>query len=226
MRPVMAVRAAQSGLGLLLGLLVLAAPGKAATVNSPDVGSPPTSVGTEPAGEETVTLGGGCFWCLEAVFTELKGVRSVESGYSGGKVAQPSYEDVCTGTTGHAEVVRITFDPRVISLHDLLTVFFTVHDPTTLNRQGSDVGTQYRSVIFYQDDAQKAVAQTVLKEVSAEKVWDRPLVTQLAPFEAFYKADGYHQDYYESNPNQPYCRIVIEPKVRKFRETFKDRLLQ
>jgi peptide-methionine (S)-S-oxide reductase len=212
---------ATSGLGLLLGLLALAAQGKAAIVSIPDVGTPPTSVG-----EETVVLGGGCFWCLEAVFTELKGVRSVESGYSGGRVARPSYEEVCTGTTGHAEVVRVAFNPRVISLHDLLSIFFTVHDPTTLNRQGSDAGTQYRSVIFYQGDEQKAVAQAALKEVSAEKIWNRPLVTQLAPFEAFYKAEGHHQGYYENNPNQPYCRIVIEPKVRKFRETFKDRLAQ
>jgi peptide-methionine (S)-S-oxide reductase len=210
-----------STLGLLLGLLALAAQGKAAIVNTPDVRPSQASVG-----EETVILGGGCFWCLEAVFTELKGVRAVESGYSGGKVAKPSYEEVCTGTTGHAEVVRIAFDPRVISLHDLLTVFFTVHDPTTLNRQGSDAGTQYRSVIFYQGDEQKVVAQAVLKEVSADKIWDRPLVTQIVPFEAFYKAEGYHQDYYASNPKQPYCRIVIEPKVRKFRETFKDRLVR
>jgi peptide-methionine (S)-S-oxide reductase len=210
-----------STLGLLLGLLALAAQGKAAIVHSPGVGIPPAA-----AGEETVVLGGGCFWCLEAVFTELKGVRAVESGYSGGKVVRPSYDEVCTGTTGHAEVVRITFDPRVISLHDLLSVFFTVHDPTTLNRQGSDIGAQYRSVIFYQNDEQKAVAQAVLKEISADRIWDRPLVTQLAPLEAFYKAEGYHQDYFENNSSQPYCRIVIEPKVRKFREMFKDRLVQ
>jgi peptide-methionine (S)-S-oxide reductase len=210
-----------SSLGLLLGLLALAAQGKAAIVNSPDVGTPLTAVH-----EETVVLGGGCFWCLEAVFPELKGVRSVESGYSGGKAAKPSYEEVCAGTTGHAQVVRVVFDPRVISLHDLLSVFFTVHDPTTLNRQGSDVGTQYRSVIFYQGDKQKAAAQAVLKEISAEKIWNRPLVTQLTPFEAFYKAEGHHQGYYENNPNQPYCRIVIEPKVRKFREEFRDRLVQ
>jgi peptide-methionine (S)-S-oxide reductase len=215
------MRSTMSTLGLLLGLLALAAQGKAAIVHSPGVGIPPTAVS-----EETVVLGGGCFWCLEAVFTQLKGVRTVESGYSGGNVMKPSYEEVCTGTTGHAEVVRIAFDPRVISLHDLLSVFFTVHDPTTLNRQGSDVGTQYRSVIFYLGDEQRTVAQTVLKEISAEKIWGRPLVTQIAPLEAFYKAEGYHQSYFENNSNQPYCRIVIEPKVRKFREMFKDRLVQ
>jgi peptide-methionine (S)-S-oxide reductase len=215
------MRSAMSALGLLLGLLALAVQGKAAIVSRPDVEMSPPAVG-----EEVIVLGGGCFWCLDAVFTELTGVRSVESGYSGGKVAKPSYEEVCTGTTGHAEVVRVTFDPRVISLHDVLSIFFTVHDPTTLNRQGSDVGTQYRSAIFYQGDEQKAVAQAVLKEVSAEKIWDRPLVTQLAPFEAFYKAEGYHQGYYENNPNQPYCRIVIEPKVRQFREHFKDRRIR
>lgn len=215
------MRSTMSTLGLLLGLLALAAQGKAAIVHSPGVGIPPAA-----AGEETVVLGGGCFWCLEAVFTELKGVRTVESGYSGGNVAKPSYEEVCTGTTGHAEVVRIAFDPRVISLHDLLSVFFTVHDPTTLNRQGSDIGAQYRSVIFYLGDEQRVIAQAVLKEISAEKIWDRPLVTQLAPLEAFYKAEGYHQGYFEKNSNQPYCRIVIEPKVRKFREMFRDRLVQ
>ena len=213
------MRSAMSGLGVLLGFFALVAQGKAAIVSSPDVGIQRTS-----AREESVVLGGGCFWCLDAVFTELKGVRSVESGYSGGKIAKPSYEEVCTGTTGHAEVVRVEFDPRIISLHDVLLVFFTVHDPTTLNRQGSDAGTQYRSVIFYQGDEQKAVAQAVLKEISAEKIWKRPLVTQLIPFETFYKAEGYHQGYFESNPDQPYCRIVIEPKVRKFREAFKDRL--
>jgi methionine-S-sulfoxide reductase len=215
------MRVAMLGLGVLVGLLVCATKGAAANMNGSGANSTPA-----PGGEETVTLGGGCFWCLEAVFVELRGVRSVESGYSGGKVAKPSYEEVCTGTTGHAEAIRVTFDPRVVSLHDLLSIFFTVHDPTTLNRQGSDVGTQYRSVIFYQDDPQKAVAQAVMKEVGAEKIWNRPLVTQLAPFEAFYKAEGYHQGYYENNPNQPYCRIVIEPKVRKFREKFKDRLVQ
>jgi peptide-methionine (S)-S-oxide reductase len=209
------------GVGLLLVLLTLTAQGKAVMVNSSEVGTSPAFVG-----EETVVLGGGCFWCLEAVFTELKGVRSVESGYSGGTVAQPSYEEVCTGTTGHAEVVRIKFDPQIIPLHDLLSIFFTLHDPTTLNRQGSDVGTQYRSVIFYQNEGQKSVAQAVMKEIAAEKIWDQPLVTQLEPFQAFYRAEAYHQGYFENHPNQPYCRLVIEPKVRKLREKYKDRLVR
>ncbi len=174
---------------------------------------------------ETVTLGGGCFWCLEAIFLQVKGVRSVESGYSGGSVADPSYEQVCTGTTGHAESVQIAFESKTIDLHDILSIFFTVHDPTTLNRQGADVGSQYRSVIFYRNDAQKAVAESVMKEIGDAKIWERPIVTQLAPFAAFYKAEAYHQRYYERNPDQGYCRVVIEPKVRKFREKFKDKLI-
>ncbi len=179
-----------------------------------------------PAEEiQTVTLGGGCFWCLEAIFLQVKGVRSVEPGYSGGSVADPSYEQVCTGTTGHAEAVQIAFDRKTIDLHDILSIFFTVHDPTTLNRQGADVGSQYRSVIFYRNDAQKAVAESVMQEIGEAKIWERPIVTQLAPFAAFYKAEAYHQRYYERNPDQGYCRVVIEPKVRKFREKFKDKLI-
>jgi peptide-methionine (S)-S-oxide reductase len=215
------MRAAILGLVFLAGLLPFATEGRTAMTDHSGTTSHPAT-----GAEETVTLGGGCFWCLEAIFTELKGVHSVESGYSGGKVPNPSYEQVCTGTTGHAEVVQVVFDPGVVSLHDLLSIFFTVHDPTTLNRQGSDAGTQYRSVIFYRGDTQKEIAQTVMKEVGAEKIWDRPLVTELVPFDTFYKAEGYHQGYYESNPNQPYCRIVIEPKVRKFREKFRDRLVR
>lgn len=183
----------------------------------------PTS-GKETSALEVVTLGGGCFWCLEAVFNELNGVRSVQSGYAGGTVANPSYQQVCSGTTGHAEVVQVEFDPRVLSLHDLLEVFFTIHDPTTLNRQGADVGTQYRSVILYRNDAQKAVAEQVLLEIRDRKIWDRPLVTQVVPLETFYKAEDYHQRYNEENPSAGYCRVVIEPKVQKFRETFRDRL--
>jgi len=174
--------------------------------------------------KEVVTLGGGCFWCTDAVFEQLKGVEKVESGYSGGTVPNPSYEQVCSGNTGHAEVSQITFDPKVISLKEILEVFFTVHDPTTLNRQGNDVGTQYRSVIFYRSDEQKAVAQQVIKEIAAAKIWDGKIVTELAPFKAFYKAEGYHQEYFRLHGNQPYCQIVIAPKVAKFREHFKDKL--
>ena len=173
---------------------------------------------------EKATLAGGCFWCLEAVFDELKGVVSVESGYSGGHVADPSYRAVCTGMTGHAEVVQVTFDPQVLSFADLLRVFFTVHDPTTMNRQGGDVGTQYRSAIFYHSDEQKRVAEEIIKEVDESKVWGRPVVTEVTPFDKFYIAEDYHQEYYASNPNQPYCRVVIEPKVVKFRKHYMDRL--
>ncbi len=173
---------------------------------------------------ETATLGGGCFWCTEAVFDELKGVVSVESGYSGGTVSNPTYEQVCTGRTGHAEVVQVTFDPQTISYEDVLRIFFTVHDPTTLNRQGRDVGTQYRSVIFYHDENQKRAAAKIIKEISAEKIWDDPIVTELSPFGAFYKAEDYHKRYFANNPNQGYCRIVIAPKVAKFRSHYRDRL--
>ncbi len=173
---------------------------------------------------EVATLGGGCFWCTEAVFDELKGVESVESGYSGGTVANPSYQLVCTGTTGHAEVVQITFDPAVISYKQLLQVFFTVHDPTTLNRQGADVGTQYRSVIFYHSDEQKRVAEEVIKEVEAQKIWDGKIVTELVPAKPFYNAEDYHQEYFSNNPSQPYCRVVIAPKVKKFRDHYREML--
>ena len=177
-----------------------------------------------PSSTETITLGGGCFWCTAAVFEELKGVEKVESGYSGGSVASPSYEQVCTGRTGHAEVVQITYDPNTISYQEILRIFFTVHDPTTLNRQGADSGTQYRSVIFYHNDEQKMAAEQVMQEVTAAGVWDAPIVTQVEPFTAFYKAEGYHQDYFKNNPGQPYCRVVIAPKVRKFREHYRERL--
>jgi len=174
--------------------------------------------------QEVATLGSGCFWCTEAVFSDLKGVVKVESGYSGGTVANPSYEQVCTGRTGHAEVAQITFDPEVISYKEILEVFFTVHDPTTLNRQGGDVGTQYRSVIFYHNNEQRAVAEQVIKEITGAGIWDAPIVTQVEPLKAFYKAEDYHQQYFENNPRQPYCQIVIAPKVRKFREHYRDRL--
>jgi peptide-methionine (S)-S-oxide reductase len=169
---------------------------------------------------EIATLGGGCFWCLEAIFNELRGVEKVVSGYSGGSVPDPTYSEVCSGTTGHAEAVQITFDPQIISFKELLQVFFTIHDPTTLNRQGADVGTQYRSVIFYHTAEQKSVAQEVIAELEKAKVWDAPIVTALMPFEAFYPAEEYHQEYYNRNPEQPYCRVVIEPKVVKFRKQF------
>ncbi len=174
---------------------------------------------------ETMTLGGGCFWCLEAIFLQVKGVRSVESGYSGGNDPDPSYQEVCAGTTGHAEAVQVAFDPKTVSLHDILSIFFTVHEPTTPNRQGADIGSQYRSAIFYRDEVQKAVADSVMKEIGDEKIWGGPIVTQLVPFGVFYKAEGYHERYYERNPEQGYCRVVIEPKVRKFREKFKDKLV-
>jgi len=173
---------------------------------------------------EVITVGGGCFWCTEAVFEQLKGVEKVESGYSGGTVPNPTYEQVSTGDTGHAEVSQITFDPRVVSLKVILEVFFTVHDPTTLDRQGNDVGTQYRSVIFYRNDEQKAVAKQVIKEIAAAKIWDGQIVTQLSPFKTFYKAEDYHQEYFKLHGKQPYCQMVIAPKVAKFRQHFRDKL--
>jgi len=174
--------------------------------------------------KETITLGGGCFWCTEAVFEQLKGVEKVESGYSGGTVANPTYEQVCTGKTGHAEVSQITFDPKVISLKDILGVFFTVHNPTTLNRQGDDVGTQYRSVIFYRNAEQKAAAQQAITEIAAANIWNGPIVTEVTPFKAFYKAEDYHQEYFRLHGSQPYCQIIIAPKVAKFREHFRSLL--
>jgi peptide-methionine (S)-S-oxide reductase len=171
---------------------------------------------------ETATLGGGCFWCLEAVYQQLKGVQHVESGYCGGQVPNPSYEDVCKGTTGHAEVVRVTFDPAEISYREVLEVFFTIHDPTTLNRQGNDVGTQYRSVIFFHSPEQEATAKQVFACMAS--VWDAPIVTQLVAEQPYYKAEDYHQNYYRNNPMQGYCAFVVEPKVSKFRKTFADKL--
>ena len=173
---------------------------------------------------EVATLAGGCFWCLEAVFDELKGVESVESGYSGGHVQSPSYAQVCDGETGHAEVVQVTFDKQVLSYKDLLTVFFTIHDPTTLNRQGNDAGTQYRSAIFYHNEEQKKIAGEVIREISAAKIWDARIVTDVTPFDQFYIAEDYHQEYFKKNPFQGYCRVVIAPKVAKFRHAFAERL--
>ena len=173
---------------------------------------------------QTATLAGGCFWCLEAVYDEIKGVESVESGYSGGKAMNPSYQDVCSGMTGHAEVVQVKFDPDVVSYRDLLNVFFGIHDPTTLNRQGADVGTQYRSAIFYHNDEQKAVAEQAIQDLNAQHIWDRPIVTEVAPFDKFYKAEDYHQEYFANNPFQPYCMAVVAPKVHKFRKHYMEML--
>jgi peptide-methionine (S)-S-oxide reductase len=173
---------------------------------------------------EVATLGGGCFWCLEAVFEGLRGVERVVSGYAGGDVADPSYQQVCTGTTGHAEVVQVTFDPAVISFRDVLEVFFGTHDPTTLNRQGMDVGTQYRSVIFYHSPEQQQVAEQTIAELSASAIWDRPVVTQVVPFGQFYPAEAYHQGYFRNNPGPGYCQAVVAPKVAKFRRQFAAKL--
>ena len=181
---------------------------------------------TPPNPLEIATLAGGCFWCLEAVYTLLKGVIQSVSGYSGGAIPDPSYREVCSGTTGHAEVVQVTFDPQQISYQDLLEIFFTIHDPTTLNRQGNDVGTQYRSAIFYHNSEQKAIAEQVIKEVEAESIWERPIVTEVVPFTAFYPAEEYHQDYFKRNPAQPYCQVIIAPKVAKFRQKYTSRLLK
>ena len=177
-----------------------------------------------PPGREVATVGGGCFWCIEAIFNELVGVEKAESGYAGGTVPNPTYEEVCGGKTGHAEVVQITFDPTTLPYKDLLRIFFTVHDPTTLNRQGGDVGTNYRSVIYYHSERQKLEASEVIREVTEARIWNRPIVTQLEPFQAFYKAEAYHQEYFKNNPRQPYCQMVIAPKVRKFREHYELKL--
>lgn len=174
-----------------------------------------------PPGKEVATLAGGCFWCTEAIFRELKGVEKVESGYSGGHTVDPTYEQVCTGTTGHAEAVQITFDPAIISYRALLEVFFATHDPTTLNRQGADVGTQYRSAVFYHSEAQREIALQVIRELEAARLWPGPIVTEVVPFSRFYRAEEYHQDYFARNPEKGYCRVVIAPKVAKFRERYR-----
>lgn len=179
---------------------------------------------TGSARQEVATLAGGCFWCLEAVYDDLQGVLDVVSGYSGGAVADPTYKQVCTGETGHAEVVQVTFDPNVVSYREILEVFFTIHDPTTLNRQGADVGTQYRSAIFCHTPEQKATAQQVIAEFGAAGLWGNPIVTEVAPLQAFYPAEDYHQEYFRRNPDQGYCRAVIAPKVAKFRKQYLSRL--
>jgi peptide-methionine (S)-S-oxide reductase len=170
------------------------------------------------------TLGGGCFWCLEAAFEQLLGVERVVSGYSGGHVNEPTYKQVCSGSTGHAEVVQLHYDPGQVSFRDLLEVFFTVHDPTTVDRQGNDVGPQYRSVVFYHSAEQRTEAQAVIRELDAQHIWSSPIVTEVTPFERFFPAEDYHQEYYRNNPNQPYCTVVVGPKVAKFRKRFSDRL--
>jgi peptide-methionine (S)-S-oxide reductase len=173
---------------------------------------------------ETATLGAGCFWCVEAVFDDLKGVEDVVSGYSGGHTENPTYREVCSETTGHAEVTQIKFDPEVISFADILRVFFAVHDPTTLNRQGNDIGTSYRSAIFYHSDEQRATAEEIIREVTAAQIYDNPIVTEVTKFDKFYPAEDYHQEYFANNPTQPYCAAVVAPKVAKFRKQFVSRL--
>ena len=176
------------------------------------------------SGNQIATLAGGCFWCLEAIFVELKGVQKVESGYSGGSLIEPTYRQVIDQETGHAEVVQVTYDPQVISYADLLNVFFSIHDPTTINRQGADVGTQYRSAIFHHSPEQELAARKSIADLDLQKIWDNPIVTQVVPFEKFYKAEDYHQDYFANNSSQSYCGIVIAPKVAKFRKQFIDKL--
>ena len=175
-------------------------------------------------GEEVATLAGGCFWCLEAVFKELKGVQRVLSGYTGGKKVNPTYKEVCSDKTGHAEAIDVTFFNDVISYREILEIFFTIHDPTTLNRQGNDVGTQYRSAIFYHNEAQKIIAEQVIQEINAAHIWDKPIVTEIKPYTKFFSAEDYHRDYFERNPQQSYCQVVIAPKVTKFREQWADKL--
>ncbi len=173
---------------------------------------------------ETATLGGGCFWCTEAVYKELKGVKDIKPGYSGGHVKNPAYREVCNGTTGHAEVIQITFDPAVVSFSEILEVFFMTHDPTTLNRQGNDVGTQYRSAVFYHNDEQKQTAEKVIRLFGQEKVYDRPIVTEVTAFDKFYVAEDYHFNYFARNKNEPYCQYVVAPKVEKFKKIFKEKM--
>jgi peptide-methionine (S)-S-oxide reductase len=171
--------------------------------------------------QEIATLGGGCFWCLEAVYQEMKGVESVVSGYMGGRMPYPTYEQVCRGNTGHIEVVQVTFDPGAVSYGDVLDVFFATHDPTTKDRQGNDLGEQYRSVIFYHSEVQKGAAESKIRELDSQQIWSRPIVTKVQPAENFYRAEDYHQNYYRTNPHQSYCAYIVEPKVRKFREKLK-----
>jgi len=185
---------------------------------------PTTTANAASAKSEIGTLAGGCFWCLEAVFDDLRGVESVKSGYMGGRLEQPSYDDVCSGDTGHAEVVQIRFDPLQVGFRDLIEVFFVIHDPTTPDRQGNDIGTQYRSAIFYHSPGQRTIAEEVIARMGAAKLWREPIVTEVAPASAFWVAEDYHQEYFSRNPRQSYCMLVVDPKVSKFRKHFRDRL--
>lgn len=200
------------------------ATGKRYCVNSGSLSFEPKTEMNKPAGIDTITLAGGCFWCIEAIFEDMKGVESVESGYSGGNTPNPTYKEVCSGNTGHAEVVQIRYNPAVISLEELLEVFFTLHNPTTLNRQGADIGTQYRSAIFYHNNKQKKTAEKVITTLNANKVFDKEIVTEVAIFDKFYKAESYHQEYYELNKEEPYCKAVIQPKMDKLKQVFADKL--
>lgn len=199
-------------------------PAKRYCVNSGALFFEPKAKINDEAKEEIITLGGGFFWCIEAIFEELKGVKKVVSGYSGGKAENPNYKEVCSGTTGHAEVVQISFEPKIISLEEILEVFFTLHDPTTLNRQAADVGTQYRSVIFYHKASQKETAENVIKVLNESKVFANPIVTEVTAFTKFYKAENYHQQYYELNKEEPYCRAIIKPKMDKLHKVFNNKL--
>jgi peptide-methionine (S)-S-oxide reductase len=208
--------------GFLAGVILLGLPSCAQTETTTDTMADDSVKVNETM--DTATFGGGCFWCVETIFQQLQGVQKVESGYSGGTVKNPSYKEVCTGNTGHAEVVNIYFDPSKISYGELLGVFFAVHDPTTLNRQGGDVGTQYRSSVFYHSDEQKAIAEDVIRQLSVSGEFADPIVTTLERFDVFYKAEDYHQDYFNINPDQPYCNAVIRPKVEKFRKKYASKL--
>lgn len=192
-------------------------------VNEKDIKKTVSTGGLQPT-TDTITLGGGCFWCVEAVYEMLEGVQKAESGFSGGKTKNPGYKEVCTGTTGHAEVVQVTYDTTKTSLEEILKVFFTVHDPTTLNRQGADVGTQYRSVVFYRNEKQKQIVESIIDALQKENVYAKPVVTEVAPFQVFYKAENYHQNYYNTNKEEPYCQMVIQPKIEKFEKVFKDKI--
>jgi peptide-methionine (S)-S-oxide reductase len=213
-------------IAIFLALIVVGC-GRSQGAASPSAGSSPSNKGiamNHDAKLRQATFGSGCFWCTETVFRRLKGVESVVSGYSGGHADNPTYEQVCSGTTGHAESIQIEYDPNIISYDALLEVFWKMHDPTTRNRQGNDVGTQYRSVIFYHDEEQKKLAEFYKKKLEEEKIWSRPIVTEIIPYKKFWPAEGYHQNYYENNPSQGYCALVITPKIEKFKAIFKDKL--